>query len=884
MATPAAGLQVLCGAVPGGAQPSDPGSVRAFLWDTAPGALAGPPDLAAWPVPGRAIACPGTVAAMWRDPCAGGGDEAALALLRPDARDWWLTLEWVVPDAARAPGGNACLELDGLATHAQVWLNDDLLLDSRSMFVQHRLPVGDRLGDGVNRVTLCFRSLDAALQARSPRPRWRAPMIESQSLRLWRTTVLGRTPGWSPPVPIVGPWRPIRLTWGYATPGLDLTAVRLHATCRTGASPEGRLRVQIPWQGAADASLDGRVMLHRVGPDGVDPVPQAWAPLVLDPSGAAARADLVVPDVALWWPHTHGEPALYEVRMDAGGLAEASGGMPLGRVGFRDVVVRREAGDFALEINGQPVFARGACWTPLDVADPDRPPQEYGEAIRQVREAGMNMLRVGGTMVYEPKAFFAACDEAGVLVWQEFMFANMDFPDHDAVWLAGVETEVRQQLALWRSHPSVAVLCGNSEVEQQAAMWGAPREQWHSPLFHEHLPRWVDEDMPGAVYWPSSAHGGAYPHVVEHGTTSCYSVGAYLRPLEDARRQAPVWATECLAFANVPSPATIDRMPGASALRVTHPAWKQRSPRDLGAGWDFDDVRDHYLETWFGESARMLRYSDHERYLQLSRIVSGEVMAQVLAEWRRPGSRCRGALVWVLRDLWAGAGWGVLDDQGLPKPCWHLLRRVLAPRQVLWSDEGHSGLVAHLINERAESVRARLVVEAWQSRQALSTVEAELDVPARGHARVAVADLQGHFSDLTDVFRFGPRRHEAVRARWLDPMGAEVSRHWYLPGQGRHAVLDEPVSGPDAVCSATARRGAPDRVELTVTARRLLLWVHPEVPGWVSDDGYFHLAPGESRTVCLRPLPASALVPRVWRGLVRAVNLSAPAVIQFQEV
>jgi beta-mannosidase len=91
------------------------------------------------------------------------------------------------------------------------------------------------------------------------------------------------------------------------------------------------------------------------------------------------------------------------------------------------------------------------------------------------------------------------------------------------------------------------------------------------------------------------------------------------------------------------------------------------------------------------------------------------------------------------------------------------------------------------------------------------------------------------------------------------------------------------VAGPDAVLSACARRVAPDRVDLTVSARRLLLWVHPEVSGWIAEDEYFHLAPGETRTVSLRPLPAPALVPRVWRGLVRAVNLSAPAVIQYQE-
>ena len=156
------------------------------------------------------------------------------------------------------------------------------------------------------------------------------------------------------------------------------------------------------------------------------------------------------------------------------------------------------------------------------------------ETFRRVVDAGMNMIRVGGTMVYESDDFYDLCDEHGVLVWQDFMFANMDYPD-DAGFSALVDVEVNQALARLQARPSLAVLCGSSEGEQQAAMWGAPRELWAAPLFHQALPARARGFCPDVAYWPSSAHGGAFPHQPSAGTTSYYGVGAYLRPLEDAR-------------------------------------------------------------------------------------------------------------------------------------------------------------------------------------------------------------------------------------------------------------------------------------------------------------------------------------------------------------
>ena len=119
-------------------------------------------------------------------------------------------------------------------------------------------------------------------------------------------------------------------------------------------------------------------------------------------------------------------------------------------------------------------------------------------------------------------------------------------------------------------------------------------------------------------------------------------------------------------------------------------------------------MRDHYLARLFGLDPVNLRYAEHERYLTLSRVVSGEVMAAVFAEWRRERSSCRGGLIWFWRDLWCGAGWGVVDALGAPKAAFYYLRRVLQPVSVAMSDEGGNGLFVHIVNERADSLGASL--------------------------------------------------------------------------------------------------------------------------------------------------------------------------------
>jgi beta-mannosidase len=620
--------------------------------------------------------------------------------------------------------GRRLLRFDGLATIAEVWLNGAKILDSDNMFLRHEIDV-DLNGD--NELLIAFRSLNKALEQRKGRARWRTRLVENNALRLVRTTLLGHMTGWAPPVHAVGPWRPITLL--EQNLDVDLRAIL--------DGDDGVLEVSLRHDGDAMVVVgDHSALLTR----GV--------------------ATLRLPKVEKWWPHTHGRPALHEVK-----LRTAAGEIDLGRVGFRSLAVDRDSDGkgFALVVNGVKIFARGACWSAADLVTLAGDRKRLAPWLTLARDAHMNMVRVGGTMIYESDDFFALCDELGLLVWHDFMFANMDYPIADAAFCASVEAEASQFLRRTRAHPSLAVLCGGSEVAQQVAMMGLPPALWTSPLYEEVLPAAVATLRPDVPYVPHSPGGGDLPFATDSGISHYYGVGAYLRSLEDARRAKVRFASECLAFANLPDVASAG------------PQWP--APRDRGADWDFEDVTRHY--------ARLLYGSDT---VEAMRTAPSAVMEATIAEWRRAGSSCWGALVWMLKDFVPGPGWGVIDSNGQPKPAWHALRRAFRPVQVALTDEGLNGLGIHLINETAETVRARLSLRCIGEGDAVTMQrEREVELPPRSNRTLSSAALIGSFFDITWAYRFGPPPLRRTEVTLDDAEGTRLAEATHFPHAGSDA-------------------------------------------------------------------------------------------------
>jgi beta-mannosidase len=373
----------------------------------------------------------------------------------------------------------------------------------------------------------------------------------------------------------------------------------------------------------------------------------------------------------------------------------------------------------------------------------------------------------------------------------------------------------------------------------------------------------VNKLCPGTAYWPSSAHGGSFPHQNNAGTTSYYGVGAYLRELEDARRSELRFATECLAFANVPEASTLEKMPNGLNIRVHHPHWKARVPRDLGAGWDFDDVRDHYVQLLFGKQVLDIRYGDHDLYLDLSRVTVGEVMSASFAEWRRQRSVCNGALIWFLRDFWPGAGWGIVDAQGSPKSVYYYLKRALQPIAINLSDEGCNGVYVHVINDSHLQLSAAISVSLFRHGEILIT-QAQREVIVAAHAAIELPLLDWFegFMDLSYAYRFGPRSHDLIVATMHNQNGQVLAQHFMF----NHTLTIE----NDLGLTASARSLPNGDAEIVLQSRRFARAVTIQCDGFEASDQYFNLAPSVAHSVSLKRTGDKDRV----AGTVRALNAS----------
>ncbi len=750
-----------------------------------------------------------------------------------DAHDWWYRCAFARPTAARVR-----VRFDGLATLARVWLNGTAILTSRNMFVAASVDITALLEDH-NVLVMVFESLEAALRVRRARPRWKTALVENQNLRWFRTTLLGRIPGWTPPITPVGPWRPITLE---CRERFEVTRIDLQVRA---SGKQGLVAIRARVELLPGHRLEGALLRIDEHCHDLQIVDAADGSL-------SVSGDLTLSDVNLWWPHTHGAAPLYDCVLELT-VDGAERDVPLGRVGFKEVTLDTADG-VRFVVNGEPVFCRGASWTTSDIVTLRSDPAGLRRVLTRARDAGLNMLRIGGTMVYESTAFYELCDELGILVWQDFMFANMDYPVDDAAFLADIDREARHQLGRLQRHVCIAAYCGGSEVAQQAAMVGRPAEEWTNRFFAETLAGLCADRHATIPYFPSTPWGGALPFHVRTGISNYYGIGAYRRPLSDVKHAGVKFTTECLGFSNVPDRETMALMHEGKTLPPHHPLWKARQPRDSGPGWDFEDIRDHYCRALFDLDPIALRSVDVERYYAVSRVVTGEVMQRVFSEWRTPGNPCGGGLVWFFQDLWPGAGWGIIDSTGRPKAVFWYLRRAWAPRAVRLIDAGLDGLDVVLINEDREPLQARVELCLYQQGEKTGTGKlVDVEVAGRGSSTLSADALLGFFCDLTRAYRFGPPAHDLVGVRLHDRRTGElVGEDFYFPGglglpRHRHAPIESALEWVDGQVCVTLR-SAVFLQSVCVSCR-----------DFEPSDNYFHLAPDTDKRLVFSPLkPGSA--------------------------
>lgn len=749
------------------------------------------------------------------------------------------------------------LRFDGLLTLAEVYLNGQLLLQSSSAYHVHEVDVTQHLAEQ-NQLWICFRAIRPIYRAKHPRAGYMTRLINERHLRFLRTPVLGYTPGFSSSAKPVGPYRPIRLI------GMH----RFHMT-------SSKVDTHLVEQSQGVVSLDMLV-------DVFGALPQS-AKLVLTDSSAQvlAEADIdVIPNgshelrlqttlaarVEAYWPHTHGDAVRYSlaVKFDTGEV------ISLGQYGFRRI--QQGAGErFMLEINGAFIFLRGACWTPMG---PERlyvDADSLRQRLMMLRDAGFNLLRIPGNMLYESDDFYELCDELGILVFQDFAFTDFDYPETDE-FLSSIRQEVLQFLSKHGWRPCLAVLCGGSEVAQQAAMMGVAVEKVGQSLFTTFLPELVREYAPHIPYVVSSPYATqGMPFHVGNGPTTYFGVGGYLRSFEDARLFKGRFITECLPFSHVPEEESLREFWQGEIPPSHHPLWKDGVTRDPGSGWDFSDITDFYLKSLFDVDPLWIRSISPEKYRTFCRATVVVLVETVMSIFRADSAQGRAALVWLLHDLKPGAGWGYIDTLGRPKSSFYALSRVFQPVTVVFVDEGLDGLAIYAANDRDQALSAQLKVSLVTDQgDVFEEAVHAIDLQARAVQRFSVDTLMGHFVDSSYAYRFGPRAFVSCVASLYSVDGKLLARKVHVPATETHVAIS------DADWSVDAMRLDAHTYQLKVSSTVPAYFAALEVPGFALSDNYFHVLPGFEQYVQATSQTASQEI----YGRVRALNMKKTAAIK----
>jgi len=456
------------------------------------------------------------------------------------------------------------------------------------------------------------------------------------------------------------------------------------------------------------------------------------------------------------------------------------------------------------------------------------------QSLTLMRNAGANMIRIGGTMVYEQDEFYQLCDELGLMVWQDFMFANMDYPFDDEAFYRSVEIEVTQQLERLCQHASITAYCGNSEIQQQVAMLGFDKSVWEIPFFEKTLAEFCKNIHPDIPYISSSPNGGQLPFISHQKLSHYYGVGAYLKPVSDVRNHNVKFTSECLGFSNIPTAKTRNSVLSGDLPMTHNPVWKQRTPRDSGTGWDFEDVRDHYLKQLFNVDPTHMRSFDPDKYIRLSEVVTGEIMSQVYQEWRSQYSNCHGGLVWFMKDLWPGSGWGIIDSEGDPKACYYYLKRAWQPISIALTDESINGLHLHLINETQKDFSGTILLDLInESSTVIANAQKDIQVSANTKQIFNAEELLNHFYDITYSYRFGPAKHHIVSAKLVDTNGQLVNESAYFPMAEQFKMVDTSVK-------IDIEQINEDTYQIKILSSKFLYAINLETPGYIAEDNFFH--------------------------------------------
>jgi beta-mannosidase len=741
-------------------------------------------------------------------------------------------------DAAAQQASRQFLHFDGLDTYCEVELNGRRILKADNMFRAWAVDVSGQLNGRNDSLYIRFFAPGpkaAALAAQRP---YRLPADSDQGdpARSVYTRKAGYQFGWdfAPRIVTMGIWRPVRLAcWNDVHVADPFTRVTtLSATAQT-ARMDAELGIEVARLGTYDLVLevDGRVVAER----------HESLPAQLH----VLHIPFEIRDPQLWWPAGSGAPHLYDftlrIRQDGRDLARHQQ-----KFGVRTVRLVQAADSigrsFYFEVNGRPIFIKGSNYVPSDLFLP-RARYNMGAIYKAMAATHMNMVRVWGGGAYPDDAFYDACDSLGILVWQDFMFAGGMYPA-DPAFQANVRNEVIGEVLRLRRHASLALWCGNNEMDVAWHNWGwqakyglhgaDSAEVWDNYLriFKGDIPELLAQYQPEANYLPSSPISNwGKVEFLRSGNQHDWEVWHGGAPIEVLGTRAARFVTE-YGFQSYPAFSTLE-------------PYSQASDRNMDSDWMRDRQKSYKGNApILAEVTRQFGTPrDYNAFLTLSQLVQAQALTYAIEAQRTSRPHCMGTLYWQLNDCWPGPSWSTVDYLGRWKAGHYALQRLYAPLLLTAQVEG-GDVVAHIAYDQMVSREAtlRLTMKSFTG-NIIGQHEAAVVLrpeSAWEAFRLPTKVFAGRFDPATTLLEASIHAGGKVLA-------SDV--HYFVP------AAQQRLPDPDFKFEVVA---ADDHYLLTIAPRHLMRCVELRVQGAEAEfsDNFFDFLPGASYTVALRNVDA----------------------------
>lgn len=614
---------------------------------------------------------------------------------------------------------NMELVFEGLDTYADVYLNDECILKADNMFRRWSIPIRQYIREENNILKVYFHSpikIDVLKWDALP---YQYPASNDQSenggLFNKKISIFARKAGyhygwdWGPRLVTSGIWRPVYIR---AWSDLRINDVFIEQK-EVGA---GRAVIAGHVELDADKDMDG--VLVTITDEVTGRVLGEWQ-ADLKRGTNRVTVDFVLHKPKLWWSNGLGEPFLYRFRTDiiAGGELLDS---KTERVGIRSLKVvhqpDKDGHTFYIELNGRPVFAKGANYIPSDNFLPRVTPENYKKTLLDAAGVNMNMLRVWGGGIYENDVFYDLCDEYGIMIWQDFMFACSMYPAEGAL-LDNIHQEAVDNVKRLRNHACIALWCGNNECQDAWLGWGWKCEIerqnkeyadkiWaqYRQQYHVTLPGVVKEYAPGTFYWSSSpfAFEGEMSGTTD-GDRHYWSVWHGKAPISDYDSEKSRFFSE-YGFQSFPEFESVKRY-------APYPEdWDIRSEVMMSHQRGGDHANE-LIETYLLNEYKKPR--DFRAFLYMNHVLQGDAIKTAIESHRRQMPYNMGTLFWQHNDCWPVASWASRDYYGRWKAQHYYVRKAYDDILISPVVEGDD-LKVYAVSDRLENTSGRLQLQVCQ--------------------------------------------------------------------------------------------------------------------------------------------------------------------------